>query len=311
VDHQHRRRVADPGRLRRHAHRLERLGGLSCTRLVAEAIVADQQQQRAEFRRALADQGVPERDLDARVNESLADLSWDGDTIVADQRALYDDPEAFERISPDSEGRYVVMGRNWCWEAVHPEHCDRIVGDLPTPQSQQEFVLLDHTPGMLLPDDRLGVHIDRQWLTTSGLAFTGVLTLDGVEVAAIRDLADGRGAQLHPCGEEPVWPGLAPYSAACRLRGAAPTAQRLLDGLIDEYHVGVAIAEAQASDACVVRLIDDDGRTRILGAAPAPTSWVGHEHLARQLTDVFDGSGWSGEWQLWHGRDWVRCARTT
>jgi hypothetical protein len=280
----------------------------SCTRQVAEAIVADQQRQRELLRREMIGQGMADEDLDTPVDESLANLYWDGDTIVADQRAMYDDPEAFERIEPDSEGRYVVMGRNWCWEAVHPEHCDRIVGDLPTPPSQQEFVLLEHTPGMLLPDDRLGVHIDRQWLTTSGLAFTGVLTLDGVEVAAIRDLADGRGAQLRPCGEEPVWPGLAAYAASCRHRDSAPTPQRLLDALIDEYHAGLAIVEAQADDMSAVRLIDDDGRTRILGSVPTPTSPAAREHLARQLTDVFDGSGWAGEWQLWRGRDWVRCA---
>jgi hypothetical protein len=188
----------------------------ACTREVAEAIVADQQRQRELLRREMIDQGMDDDDQDTPVDESLTNLYWDGDTIVADQRAMYDDPEAFERIEPDSEGRYVVMGRNWCWEAVHPERCDRIVGDLPTMHSQQEFVLLDHTPGMLLPDDRLGVHIDRQWLTTSGLAFTGTLTLDGVEVAAIRDLADGRGAQLHPCGKEPAgraWPSTPPPAA--------------------------------------------------------------------------------------------------
>jgi hypothetical protein len=35
--------------------------------------------------------------------------------------------------TPDADGRYVVMGWNWCWEAVDPYACDRIVGDLPDP----------------------------------------------------------------------------------------------------------------------------------------------------------------------------------
>jgi len=93
----------------------------TCTRQVAEAIVADQQQQRDQYRRALADQGVPGHELETRVNESMGCLAFDGDVIVADQRAVYDDPQAYERIEPDTEGRYVVMGWNWCWEPVAKE----------------------------------------------------------------------------------------------------------------------------------------------------------------------------------------------
>lgn len=105
----------------------------SCTRTVAEAIVADQQRHRDQYRQSLRDEGVLEDDLDRRVDEALAGLSFDGDVIVADQRALSDDPDAIDRIAPDGDGRYVVMGRSWCWEAVDPYACDRIVGDLPEP----------------------------------------------------------------------------------------------------------------------------------------------------------------------------------
>src|SRR5436305_554370 len=91
----------------------------ACTREVAQAIVADQQQQREQLRRDLAEQGVPEEDLDRRVDESMATLAFDGDTIVADQRVMSEDPEAIDRIGPRPDGRYVVMGWNWCWEAVH------------------------------------------------------------------------------------------------------------------------------------------------------------------------------------------------
>ncbi len=93
----------------------------TCTRQVAQAIVADQQQHRDQYRQDLRDQGVPDDELDARVNETLAVLTFDGDTIVADQRGVAEDPEAIERIDPDPEGRYVVMGWNWCWEAVEKE----------------------------------------------------------------------------------------------------------------------------------------------------------------------------------------------
>ncbi|MGC5054641.1 DUF4314 domain-containing protein [Micromonospora sp. DT48] len=103
----------------------------ACTRGVAEAIVADQQRHRDQYRHRLREQGVPVDDLDRRVDAELADLSFDGDVIVADQRALSDDPDAIDRITPDGDGRYVVMGRSWCWEAVDPYACDRIVGDLP------------------------------------------------------------------------------------------------------------------------------------------------------------------------------------
>ncbi|MGC5288897.1 DUF4314 domain-containing protein [Micromonospora sp. DT231] len=105
----------------------------SCTRAVAEAIVTDQQLHRDQYRDSLRDEGVPEDELDRRVDAALADLSFDGDVIVADQRALSDDPDAIERMAPGGDSRYVVMGRNWCWEAVDPYACDRIVGDLPDP----------------------------------------------------------------------------------------------------------------------------------------------------------------------------------
>ncbi|MFB9238171.1 hypothetical protein ACFFWC_21875 [Plantactinospora siamensis] len=93
----------------------------SCARPVAEAIVADQQRVRAQHRQSLRDEGVPEGDLDRRVDAALANLSFDGDVLVADQRALSDDPEAIERVAPDGDGRYVVLGRIWCWEAVDKE----------------------------------------------------------------------------------------------------------------------------------------------------------------------------------------------
>ena len=103
----------------------------TCTRPVAEAIVADQQQQRARQQQVLKACGATPEQARRQVDTSMADLYFDGGVIVADQRIMADDPEAIERTGPDADGRYVVMGRNWCWEAVEPYRCDHIVGDLP------------------------------------------------------------------------------------------------------------------------------------------------------------------------------------
>jgi hypothetical protein len=105
----------------------------ACARDVADAIVADHEQQRRELAGELRDGGVAADEIEQRVDGELARLSFDGDVFVADLRALQDDPEAIERVHPDRDGRYVVMGRIWCWEAVDPYDCERIVGDVPAP----------------------------------------------------------------------------------------------------------------------------------------------------------------------------------
>ncbi|MET7968766.1 DUF4314 domain-containing protein [Micromonospora sp. NPDC005305] len=108
----------------------------TCTRGVAEAIVADQQAARDRYRRDLAVRGVSGAAQDRMVDEALARMRFDGDVIHVDQTVAYGDPDAVERIAPDTQGRYVVMGRSWTWIAVHPYDCDRIVGDLPDPPGQ-------------------------------------------------------------------------------------------------------------------------------------------------------------------------------
>jgi hypothetical protein len=109
----------------------------SSTRPVAEAILADQHQHRREHRDALRAQGLPEPDLDAHVDAALTNLWFDGDVIVADQRAQYDDPEAIDHIRPDAAGRYVVMGWNWCWEPVDPTSAtaSSVISPSPTNRS--------------------------------------------------------------------------------------------------------------------------------------------------------------------------------
>ncbi|MFV2102110.1 DUF4314 domain-containing protein [Micromonospora sp. LOL_024] len=104
-----------------------------CTRRVAEAIVADQQTHRDQFRRHLRDGGATDSDADRQVDESLGRMWFDGDVIVADDSRVQGDPDAIDRISPDADGQYVVMGWNWTWQVVHPYDCDRIAGTIPDP----------------------------------------------------------------------------------------------------------------------------------------------------------------------------------
>ncbi|MBU8857756.1 MULTISPECIES: DUF4314 domain-containing protein [unclassified Micromonospora] len=104
-----------------------------CTRQVAEAIVADQQTHRDRYRRHLLDGGATDSDADRQVDESLGRMWFDGDVIVADDSRVQGDPDAVDRISPDADGQYVVMGWNWTWQAVHPYDCDRIAGTIPDP----------------------------------------------------------------------------------------------------------------------------------------------------------------------------------
>ncbi|HKN52536.1 MAG TPA: hypothetical protein VJX66_08550, partial [Amycolatopsis sp.] len=79
---------------------------------------------------------------------------------------------------------------------------------------------LTHTPGMRVPHDRLRIQVLRHWSTGTGLAFTGVLALDGAPIAAIRDDGDGTGARLDVADGEPGWPGMDKYLAG---RGAQHT----------------------------------------------------------------------------------------
>jgi hypothetical protein len=254
----------------------------------------------------VSDQGVTGDDLDRQVNASLAILTFDGDTIAADQRALYEDPEAIERIDPDTAGRYVVMGRTWCWLPVDPADCDRIVGDLPAPGEQQQFVALIHTPGMRLPDDRLRIQVEQEWLTATGLAFTATLTLDGAPVASIRDHGDGQGVRFDTADGESGWPGMIEYLRSCRYRGAPVSQQRLLDALVDERYVTAAVTAARADGQTVVRLVDHAGRTRVLGPVPPPRNWPARQELAHALANAAPNR--TGEWQIWGGNGWAYLA---
>jgi hypothetical protein len=276
----------------------------SCTRDVAEAIVADQQRSRAAYREQLRAQGVAGEELDRRLDQALASLVFDGDTIVADQRGVSGDPEAIERIAPDADGRYVVMGRSWCWEAVDPADCDRIVGDLPAPGDQQQFVLLTHTPGMRVPHDRLTVTSLEQVPTANGVAFTATLALDGQPVGTVTNDGNGGPTELYSPNSLFGWRGMRAYVADCRYRGEPASAERVLDALVDEYDLARTVAQAQAVGGSVARLLDEAGFTlAIREVKPAPRGWDALRHLAGQLaaTAVHPRGH---EWLIWTGSSW-------
>jgi hypothetical protein len=277
----------------------------ACTRQVAEAIVADQQQHRRELRESLQREGMPEPERDGRVNAELTDLRFDGDVIVADQRAQYDDPEAIERISADRDGRYVVMGWNWCWEAVDPYACDRIVGDLPDPGQEQEFEVLRHTPGLRVPHTRLRLTEMRYEAVSTGLAYTATLTVDGWPLATVTD--DGAGAiTLDPADLAATNDGMRVYLANCRFQGSPVEMPRLLQALADEHFLDQAVAQAEADGGTQLRLVDDGGHTLALRPiTPAP-------HGLREVLDL--GRSLSRDpaqqWQIWTGTSWFTVPGT-
>ncbi|MEU8299722.1 DUF4314 domain-containing protein [Micromonospora sp. NPDC048909] len=109
----------------------------TCTREVAEAIVAEQQEARDRYRQHLTADGVTGERLEQAVDESTARLWFDGTAIVVDETRVHGDSDAIERITPDADGRYTVMGRAWTWTAVHPYDCDRIAGVIPDPPTAE------------------------------------------------------------------------------------------------------------------------------------------------------------------------------
>ncbi|GIM90115.1 DUF4314 domain-containing protein [Paractinoplanes toevensis] len=283
----------------------------SCTRPVAEAIVADQRHQRDEYQQSLRDQGVPEADLNQQVGQSLADLRFDGDVIVADQRAMYDDPQAIERIEADIDGRYVVMGWNWCWDAVDPYACDRIVGDLPEAGEQQQFEMLRHTPGMRVPHNRLYLRMLRLWPVSGDLAYVAALMLDDQRIGTVGNDGASGGTDVvltHPETNQDL---LSRYLAGCRYQGRPVTMPRLMDALADEYYLAQAVAQSQAEGAGQLRLVDDTGHTLSLRPVrPAPRGWAELSELGRRLA-AESGTAAATQWLIWTGTHWMNLPHSS
>lgn len=278
----------------------------SCTRPVAEAIVAEQQQRRAHEREVLQADGMTPQDARREVDTMLADLYFDGDVIVTDQRVMADDPEAIERSGPDVDGRYVVMGWNWCWEVVNPYDCDHLVGELPAAGREQEFVLLTHTSGMRMPHEQVRLQVDKHWPVVGRLAYAGALWMDGQRVAAAGNDAAGGDADLvitEPSAAEP----LRAFLAGCRYQGEPVGWTRVLDALADESYLSAAVQQATADGGTLVREVDDAGYTRVVRSVETqPSGWDGLTRLAAGLPRPD-----RGRWEIWTGRSWFALPTST
>ncbi|MEV6931597.1 hypothetical protein AB0M46_44885 [Dactylosporangium sp. NPDC051485] len=269
-----------------------------CTRAVADAIVADLQHNRDTYRRHVAATGVA-ADLDRHVDESLARVRFDGDVIIVDSTRVSGDPDDVERIGPDDDGRYVVMGWSWCWEAVDPYDCDRIAGDLPEPDRQQEWVLLTHAPYTRVAPDPYRVTAVRH--RPNG-TFVAELHYNGDLIAAVLGgLWPTHLAATSVPFDAAQWQA---YVAAARHCGKPMTEAALLDTLADEYRLSVATGAETAAGNTLVRLLDDTGSTlAVVRVTPRPDSPAAfrdvREHLRHQPAHPY-GAGW----QYWTGTAW-------
>lgn len=276
----------------------------TCTREVAEAIVADQEQQRERLRDELRGSKVADADAEQCVDAEAARLFFDGDLLVADLRILQDDPEAVQRVHPDSDGRYVVMGGIWCWEAVDPYACERIIGDIPASDGDREMPLR-HTPQLRVPHDRLRVTGVQQLPTRNGLAFTRDLTLDGVRVGTVTHNATANGTVRYDLALIGRRDDVLAYLSGCRLDGAPVSMQRLLHALADEDYLDAAITQATTEGGTQVRLVDDTGHTRALHPLiPAPRDYAELLQCARDLVTDAPPLGAGQSWQVWTGTCW-------
>ncbi|MEV6931379.1 hypothetical protein AB0M46_43745 [Dactylosporangium sp. NPDC051485] len=270
-----------------------------CTRAVADAIVADLQYNRDTYRRHLAASGVAAADLDRQVDVSLARVRFDGDVIVVDSTRVSGDPDDVERIGPDDDGRYVVMGWSWCWEAVDPYDCDRIAGDLPEPDRQQEWVLLTHAPYTRVAPAPYRVTALRS--LSRGGTYVAELHHAGDPVGNV--LGGSQPTRLAATGDPFDAAQWQTYVAAARRRGEPMTEAALLDALAEEYCLGVAADAATAAGDTLVRLLDDTGAIlAVLRVHPAPAGPAAFRDLREQLGQQPLVEGIS--WQYWTGTAW-------
>jgi len=278
----------------------------ACTREVAEAIVADQQRLRDAERARLAAEGLDGDELTARLDEAIAPMRFDGDDILVDERAGYDnDPDALSRITPDTDGRYVVCGWSWTWTAVDPGDCDRTAGQLPPRGRHQEYVILTHTPDMRLPHDRVQVTALRQMPTHNGVAYTADLAADGTPVGTIENDGNGGPTTYHALNSSPFnWRDLAEFVRGCRRRGQPATEADVLDALVDEFDLNQVVTAARASGATLVRLLDEHGhQLDWLAVRPAPTSGAQRAALAGRLVAQHPHPR-AAQWVIWSGTAW-------
>lgn len=279
----------------------------TCTRTVAEAIVAEHVQFRNAYRAQLAAAGAaePGRETDGTYSR----MWWNNDVIVVDSTAVTGDPDAIELIEPDAAGRYVVMGWTWCWQAVDPYDCARVVGDLPDSDRSQEWVLLTHAPYIRVAPQPYAVTNLQHHAT---LGYSGVLSYRGDPVATVIGIT-GPGAPSDP-GRRPArltvpggrfnpsqWQA---YVAAARRCGEPMTEADVLTALAHDTLIGRSAADTVAGGDALVRLLADTGTIRaLLRVSPAPGTPEAFAVMRDQLrTGYPDPHGVT--WQYWNGNAW-------
>ncbi|WP_327007645.1 hypothetical protein OHA72_10440 [Dactylosporangium sp. NBC_01737] len=200
----------------------------------------------------------------------------------------------------------MVMGWSWTWEAVDPHDCARIVGDLPGPDSIQEWRLLTHAPY---------TRVGPQPYTIGGLAGTGpgkglagqlrhgaerVATV--VEIGALTEAAPAAQLTATTAGFDAE--GWQAFVAAARRCGEPMTEAAVLDALAEETLLATQTAEAVAAGGTLARLLDDTGTILHLERIhPAPdTPETFHALQDRLHASRRDPRGTT--WQYWTGRSW-------
>jgi hypothetical protein len=278
----------------------------TCTRAVAERIVAELDAQREAERAALWTRGIRRRaEVNREIDQRWARLWFDGDVLVVDHRGQQRDRHAIDRVAADLDGQYVVLGGDWRWDAVDPMDCDQIIGGLPDAGQEQAWTLLRHTPGLRVPHDQLKV-VDVQRRTThNGEAFTGLLTLDGQFVGTIAQDGNGGPTEMYSPNEAFGRRGMATYLTGCRFNDQPVGEDRLLDALVTEAELDQHIGRL-AVGTTVARLIDDAGHTlEVRPVAATPRDFT--ELPALNATLAADpASGTPGtHWEMWTGSRWL------
>lgn len=276
----------------------------SCTRYVAEAIVADQGRMRAAMRADALAAGAA--DPDQEVDRTTPAMWFDGDTIVVDHRGVDDDPDAIDRLTARDDGTYVVMGWNWCWTVVEPGDCDAIVGYLPPPHRQQVYESLTHAPGVRVPNNRLRV-IAADLADWDEDVVVYHLDHDGQHAADM--IADRRAGTrgLLPAGAD-AETAIRQFADGCRRFGQPMTVPEVIDALVHEYDLRRYAARADADDQALLRLLDDDWRIRDVITLPNPAK-PRLPDLREQLRHRPTVAG-ATRWELWTRRGWYPLGTT-
>jgi hypothetical protein len=268
----------------------------SCTREVAEVIVADQQQARDQYEARYAAEGKRGSDLAAAVDEAIPALRFDGDDVVLDDPANSDT----QRFSPDPDGNYVICGWFWTWLAVDPASCARIVGAVPADGEHRRWVQLRHSD-LRVPHNRLRVTGVEVPVHEGGPA-TATLTLDGVPIGTAE--VEAGVSRLRLSDNTLDQNEIDQFVAVCRRHGRLACENQVLRALINEYEIDVLISDVEREDATLVRQRDGDGNTNdLLRVVGHPDAASLRATVARYLTrqpHLTHGDGWLS----WTGGNW-------